>query len=153
MKRGRNWGLSICRHPKLRTACMAFPIVRTIPRWGLGGGYAEPGGSDDAMTMTITLFSLYIFFWGGAGGGGTTPPHFFQPWLHHCRRPSANQAQTVGKGQKCCLRETRMLWKSWMIVPPTPPALAQAPPCLSTGTWCNRCFSDHSFYGQKLSGS
>ena len=25
-----------------------------------GGGDAEPGGSDDAMTMTIALFSLYI---------------------------------------------------------------------------------------------
>ena len=35
-------------------------IVMTLPRWGLGGGDAEPEGSDDAMTMTITLFSLYI---------------------------------------------------------------------------------------------
>ena len=39
-----------------------------------------------------------------------------------------------------------------------PPPLAEAPPCLappclSAGTRFDRCFSDHSFYGQKLSGT
>ena len=32
-----------------------------------------------------------------------------------------------------------------------PPSLEEAPPCLSTGTQCDCCFSDHSFFGQKLS--
>ena len=33
-------------------------IVTTLPRWGWGGGGAvEPGGSDDGMTITITISS------------------------------------------------------------------------------------------------
>ena len=32
--------------------------MTTLPRWGLGGGGAvEPGGSDDGMTITITMSS------------------------------------------------------------------------------------------------
>ena len=42
-------------------------IVTILPViWGFGGGWgegggAEPGGSDDAMTMTIAPFSLYRY--------------------------------------------------------------------------------------------
>ena len=35
-------------------------IVTTLPRWGWGGGgggAVEPGGSDDGMTITITISS------------------------------------------------------------------------------------------------
>ena len=32
-------------------------IVTTLPRWGGGEGAVEPGGSDDGMTITITISS------------------------------------------------------------------------------------------------
>ena len=63
------WVSKDCKYPTTKRKVLLGPrtagvdiIVTTLPRWGFGGGgggggAVEPGGSDDGMTITITISS------------------------------------------------------------------------------------------------
>ena len=69
-------------------------------------------------------------------------------WLAPITYPLVLAMAVLGVLLFMCARERRQRYKVINI-----PPLAEAPPCLSTGTRSDRRFSDHSFHGQKLSGT
>ena len=79
--------------------------------------------------------------------------------LHFCRPPGLCSLscswRCLSASILCDMFVDETMLVTYTLHTPTfsHPPFAEAPPCLSTGTRCDRHFSDHSFYDEKLSGT